>query len=49
VDEFNSGGKKWSYSELGDWLDNLEALEEDLGSIFFTPMGVVKSLEVYWN
>jgi len=49
VDAYNRGSKKWSYSELGDWLDNLEALEEDLGSIFYTPMGVVKSLEVYWN
>ncbi len=49
VQEYNSGSTKWSYSQLTAWLDNLEALEQDLGSVFYTPAGVVKSIEVYWN
>ena len=49
VDEYNKGSTKWSYSQLTTWLDNLEALEEDLGSVFYEPAAVVESVEVYWN
>lgn len=49
VEEYNKGSRKLSYSQLTTWLDNLEALEQDLGSIFYEPGGVVKSVEVYWN
>lgn len=49
VDEYNKGSTKWSYSQLTMWLDNLEALKRDLGSIIYEPMGMVESIEVYWN
>jgi len=49
VDEYNKGSTKWSYSQLTSWHDNLKALEQDLGSIFYEPMEAVKSIEVYWN
>lgn len=49
VDKYNAGSKKWSYSQLTKWLENLEALEQDLGSISYEPMGMVESVEVYWN
>ncbi len=49
VNEYNDDSTKWSYSQLTTWLDNLEKLEEDLGSIFYEPAGVVESVEVYWD
>ena len=49
VDEYNKGSTKWSYSQLAAWRDNLEALEQDLGSGFYEPVGVVESIESYWN
>ena len=48
-DEYNSGRGGWTYSQLTEWLENIEALEEDIGSIFYEPMGTVNSVEVYWN
>ena len=49
VKEFNSGSREWTYSQLTEWLENIEALGEDIGSSFYEPMGTVKSIEVYWN
>lgn len=46
---YNSGSTRWSYSQLTTWHENLEALEQDLGSIFYEPMQVINSIEVYWN
>ncbi len=48
VDEYNSGRGGWTYSQLTEWLENIEALEEDIGTIF-EPMGIVDSIEAYWN
>ncbi len=49
VEKYNSGSKKWSYAQLTAWLDNIEALEEDLGSAFYQPGDKVKNIEAYWN
>jgi len=43
VDEYNSGRGGWTYSQLTEWFENIEALEEDLGPIFYEPMGIVDS------
>jgi len=49
ADEFNSGSREWTYSQLTEWFENIEALEEDIGSIYYEPGGTVESVEVYWN
>lgn len=49
VDAYNRGSSEWSYSRLTRWLENIEALGEDLGSIFYEPMGTVENVEVCWN
>jgi len=49
VEKYNSDSKKWSYAQLTAWLDNIEALEEDLGSAFYQPGDKVKNIETYWN
>lgn len=49
ADEYNSGKGGWTYSQLTTWQENLEELEEDIGSIFYEPAGTVESVEVYWN
>ena len=49
VEKYNGGSKKWSYAQLTAWLDNIEALEEDLGSAFYQPGDKVKNIEAYWN
>ena len=49
VKEFNSGSREWTSSQLESWRENLEALEEDLGSILFKPAEVVETVEVYWD
>jgi len=49
VEKYNSGSKKWSYAQLTTWLDNIEALAEDLGSAFYQTGGNVKNIETYWN
>ena len=49
VDEYNEGNPKWSYDQLSTWRDNIEALEQDLGSVFYEPVGIVKTIETYWN
>jgi len=49
VDEYNNGSTKWSNSQLTSWRENLEALEEDIGSIFYKPTEVVETVEVYWD
>ena len=49
VAEYNSGSTKWSYPQIKKWLQNLKVLEEDLGSVIYEPMKVVKGIEVYWN
>ncbi len=49
VGEYNEGSAKWSYSQLATWRDNLNALEKDLGLVFYEPAGEVRNIEVYWN
>ena len=49
VDEYNRGSTKWSHSDLTEWLANLEALEQDLGSSFFETGGTVNNIQIYWN
>jgi len=48
VDDYNSGRGGWTSSQLTEWFENIEALEEDIGTIF-EPMGTVESVELYWN
>jgi len=48
VDEYNEGSTTWSSSQLSKWLENIEALEQDIGSIL-EPTGIVESIQVYWN
>ena len=48
VAQCNQGGGQYSYSQLCDWYDNLDELEEELG-IIFAAMGVVKNIEMYWD
>ena len=48
ADEYNSGRGGRTYSQLTEWFENIEALGEDIGTIF-EPMGTVKSVEIYWN
>ena len=54
--EFNKGSGAYSYSQmnsweekLADWSDNLSELDNDLGLKKLEPMGVVSSIEMYWN
>lgn len=49
VGEYNKGSRTWSSSQLDGWLENLETLEQDLGSTFYEQMGIVENIEVYWN
>ena len=49
VEKYNSGSKKWSYDQLTTWLDNIEALKEDLGSAFYQTGDRIKDIEAYWN
>lgn len=49
VKEFNNGSREWTLSQLESWRENLEALEEDIGSIFHEPKGRVETVEVYWD
>ncbi len=49
ADEYNSGRGGRTYSQLTEWFENIEALGEDLGSIFYEPAEIVESVEVYWN
>ncbi len=49
VEKYNNGSKKWSYAQLTAWLDNIKALEEDLGSTFYQQGDKVKNIEAYWN
>jgi len=49
VAAYNSGRGGWTYSQLTEWLENIEALEEDLVPPFYEPMGIVGSVEIYWN
>lgn len=49
ADEFNRGSTMWSYSELTAWLENLEALVQDLGSNLFEAGGTVNNIQIYWN
>lgn len=48
VNAYNGGSSEWSRSRLMRWFENIEALGEDIGTIV-EPMGVVESVEVYWN
>jgi hypothetical protein len=49
VIEYNSGSTKWSHSQLDKWSKNLDSLEQDVGSIRYETMGVVRNIEIYWN
>ena len=49
VNAYNGGSSEWSRSRLTRWLENIEALGEDLGSIFYELGGTVENVEIYWN
>jgi len=53
---FNQDNNTYSFSQmetwegkLDSWAKNLEQLSEDLGASKLEPMGIVTSIEVYWN
>jgi hypothetical protein len=48
LNAYNRDSSEWSRSRLTRWFENIEALGEDIGTIS-EPMGVVESVEVYWN
>lgn len=48
VAEYNSGSREYSYEQLRRWNDNLDALQQDLGTIW-EPLEVVENIEIYWN
>ncbi len=48
VNEYSRGSKKYSYSQLMSWLENIEELENDLGP-FYKSMGTVQNVEMYWD
>lgn len=47
VAEYNRGSAKYSYTQLSNWLSNINTLKAEL-SHMWKPMGVVKNLEIYW-
>lgn len=49
LEEFNRGSTKWSQEQFFNWKMNLEALQQDLGKGPTKPLGIVKSIEIYWN
>ena len=49
VAEYYNDSTELSHSQLKKWLQNIRALEEDLGSIIYEPMEVVRGIEIYWN
>lgn len=49
VHEYNGGSENWSYDQLTNWRDNLEELEEELGTVFYEALGTVAVIETYWN
>ncbi|MDD5590533.1 MAG: hypothetical protein PHY18_01230 [Dehalococcoidales bacterium] len=49
VDQYNHGSEQWSYDRLTSWRDNINALDEDLGSHIPLDAGQVKNIESYWN
>ncbi len=49
VNMYNHGSEQWSYDRLTSWLDNINALNEDLGTHFPLDAGQVKNIENYWN
>ena len=56
VAAYNQGSGRYSTSDirnwgskLDDWSANLDALVKDLGVVRVDPMGIVSSIETYWN
>ena len=49
VEEYNRGDSSYTYSQLESWYENLKTLEQDLGSTFWEPGGIVETVEIYWN
>ncbi|MDD5509444.1 MAG: hypothetical protein PHI12_01335 [Dehalococcoidales bacterium] len=46
---YNHGSEQWSYDQLTSWLDNINALREDLGTHYPLDDGQIKNIETYWN
>ncbi len=49
VQDYNRGRGDLTRDQLDQWRENLEALGEDIGSIFHKPEEVVETVEVYWD
>jgi hypothetical protein len=49
VREYNAGSKEYSHVQMTSWLEHLEALKLDVGSVSYEPMEIVGNIEVYWN
>lgn len=48
VADHNKGIAEWSYSDLTTWIENLEALEQDLGYTYEAEK-IVRNIQIYWN
>ena len=49
VDDYNRGVRKYTPGQLTQWLENIDALEKDLGVKTYEPGDRVATIEVYWN
>lgn len=56
VTAYNQGSGRYTTSEirsweskLGAWKANIDALISDLGGVRVDPLGVISSIEIYWN
>ena len=49
VNQYNSHTGQWTSAQLDTWRSNIEALAEDLGAVFYQPLGAVGNIEIYWG
>jgi hypothetical protein len=49
ADNYNRGVRKYTPDQLTLWLENIDALEKDLGVKTYEPGDRVATIEVYWN
>jgi len=49
VEKFNNRSSELSISQMEAWKANIEALEAELGHVFYEPMGEVLNIELYWG
>jgi len=47
INEYNAGGRTYSQSQLDAWLERIEEMEDEIGTIW-EPMQHVQIVETYW-